>query len=90
MYALYNIFMTKLNFPVKVNDSPSTERRYKKTILHSLFINAKQAIKPKVQTKTQSNQKIPILGEFLKDLKLEKLSNNQVYCHYCDTGTPII
>ncbi|PKC01681.1 hypothetical protein RhiirA5_402719 [Rhizophagus irregularis] len=48
------------------------------------------AIKPKVQTKTQSNQKIPILGEFLKDLKLEKLSNNQVYCHYCDTGTPII
>ncbi|GBC44368.2 hypothetical protein GLOIN_2v1845892 [Rhizophagus irregularis DAOM 181602=DAOM 197198] len=57
-----------------LNDSPSTERRYKKTILHSLFINAKQAIKPKVQTKTQSNQKIPILGEFLKDLKLEKLN----------------
>ncbi|RGB26550.1 hypothetical protein C1646_770311 [Rhizophagus diaphanus] len=46
-------------------------------------------IKPKVQTKTQSNRKIPILGEFLKDPKLEKLSNNQVYYHYCDTGMPI-
>ncbi|GET65599.1 hypothetical protein GLOIN_2v1844828 [Rhizophagus irregularis DAOM 181602=DAOM 197198] len=79
---------TKLNFPVKVNDSPSTERKIQKDN-STLFINAKQAIKPKAQTKTQSNRKIPILGEFLKDPKLEKLSNNQVYCHYCDTGTPI-
>ncbi|CAB4473950.1 unnamed protein product [Rhizophagus irregularis] len=62
--------------------------RYKKDN-STLFINAKQAIKPKAQIKTQSNRKIPILGEFLKDPKLEKLSNNQVYCHYCDTGTPI-
>ncbi|UZO29538.1 uncharacterized protein OCT59_023008 [Rhizophagus irregularis] len=79
---------TKLNFPVKVNDSPSTERKIQKDN-STLFINAKQAIKPKAQIKTQSNRKIPILGEFLKDPKLEKLSNNQVYCHYCDTGTPI-
>jgi hypothetical protein len=46
---------TKLNFPVKVNDDLFTERNIQKDKF-TLFINAKQAIKPKVQTKTQSNQ----------------------------------
>ena len=38
---------TKLNFPVKVNNGPSTKRKLQKDN-STLFINAKQAIKPKV------------------------------------------
>src|SRR4051812_14914292 len=80
---------TKLTFPVTVNDGPSMEKKIQKDN-STLFKNAKQAIKPKeLKVKVQSNRKIPILSEFLKDLKLEKLSSNQVYCHYCDTRTPI-
>ncbi|GES81354.1 hypothetical protein GLOIN_2v1844827 [Rhizophagus clarus] len=44
---------TKLNFPVKVNDGFSTERKIQKDN-STLFINTKQAIKPKIPTKTQT------------------------------------
>jgi len=79
------LVQTKLNFPVALYTEKKTQKNNS-----TPFTNVKQVIKPSSKSKTQSNRKIPKLQEFLEDSKLEKIDNWHVYCHYCDTGQPII
>ncbi|CAI2178867.1 7808_t:CDS:2 [Funneliformis geosporum] len=67
---------TKLSFPTEVYNGPSAEKKIQKDY-STLYAKAKQEIKPKIQDKIQSNRKIPSLDEFLKDSKLEKISDRQ-------------
>ncbi|CAG8823942.1 11543_t:CDS:1, partial [Racocetra fulgida] len=68
--------------------SPFTEKRLQDNP-SPINIDTKQVTRPSSTNKAQGNQKILTLQEFLKDSNLEKIDNQHIYYHYCDTGQPI-